>query len=101
MRARHRAPSLSRRRRRTRALRDAAARVGPAKTSASQRRAERRGRGGEGQEDVTALIAFLLLVVMFVIGSLVHGARSSFWKLLAFVAACVVVLVLLYAILAK
>ena len=50
---------------------------------------------------MTALIAFLLLVVMFVIGSLVHGARSSFWKLLAFVAACVVVLVLLYAILAK
>ena len=56
----------------------------------------------EGQEeDVTAVVAFLLLVVMFVIGSSVHGARSSFWKLLAFVTGCVVVLALLYAILAK
>jgi Ca2+/Na+ antiporter len=56
----------------------------------------------EGQEeDVTAVVAFLLLVVMFVIGSSVHGARSSFWKLLAFVTACLVVLALLFLILAK
>jgi ABC-type multidrug transport system permease subunit len=56
----------------------------------------------EGQEeDVTAVVALLLLVVMFVIGARVRGVRFSFWKTLAFVAACVVVLALLLAILAK
>jgi hypothetical protein len=50
---------------------------------------------------VTALPAFLLLIVVLVIGSRVHGVRHSFWKLLAFVTACVVMLALLLAILAK
>jgi len=50
---------------------------------------------------VTAAIAFLLLLIMFVIGSRVHGVRDSWWKLLAFVTACVVVLALILAILAK
>ncbi len=65
-----------------------------------------RGRGsgplaqGE-EEDVTALIAFLLLLVMLAIGARVRGVRFSLWKLLAFVAACVIVLALLLAILAK
>jgi hypothetical protein len=55
----------------------------------------------EEEEDVTALIAFLLLVVMFVIGSRVHGVRHSFWKFLAFVTACIVVLALVLAFLAR
>jgi len=50
---------------------------------------------------VTALIAFLLLIVMLVIGARVHGVRHSFWKFLVFVTACVVVLGLLLAFLAK
>jgi hypothetical protein len=50
---------------------------------------------------VTALLAFLLLIVVLVFGSRVHGVRLSFWKLLAFVTACVVILALLLAILAK
>jgi hypothetical protein len=50
---------------------------------------------------VTALIAFLLLLVMLVIGARVPGVRFSFGKTLAFVAACVVVLALLLAILTK
>jgi len=50
---------------------------------------------------VTALIAFLLLLAMFVIGARVRGVRDSWWKLLAFVTACVVVLALLLAILSK
>jgi hypothetical protein len=50
---------------------------------------------------MTAVIAFLLLVIMFVIGSRVRGVRDSWWKLLAFVTACVVVLALLLAILSK
>jgi hypothetical protein len=50
---------------------------------------------------VRVLIAFLLLLVMFVIGARVRGVRDSWWKLLAFVTACVVVLALLLAILAK
>ena len=50
---------------------------------------------------MTAVVALLLLVVMFVIGSRVHGVRSSPWKLLAFVVACLVVLALLFLILAK
>jgi hypothetical protein len=41
------------------------------------------GAVGE-EEDVTAVVAFLLLVVMLVIGSRFHGVRSSPWKLLAF-----------------
>jgi Ca2+/Na+ antiporter len=45
-----------------------------------------------GKEDVTALIAFFLLLVMLVIGARFRGVRFSFWKLLAFIAACVVVL---------
>jgi len=53
------------------------------------------------EEDVTAVVALLLLIVMFVIGSRVHGVRSSPWKLLAFVVACLVVLALLFLILAK
>ena len=48
-----------------------------------------------------ALLAFLLLIVMLVIGARVRGVRQSFWKFLAFVVACVVVLALLLAILAK
>ena len=48
-----------------------------------------------------ALLAFLLLIVMLVIGARVCGVRHSFWKFLAFVAACVIVLALLLAILAK
>jgi isoprenylcysteine carboxyl methyltransferase (ICMT) family protein YpbQ len=71
-----------------------------------QRRAHRSGaQSGAGalgeEEDVTALIAFLLLLVMFVIGARVRGVRDSWWKLLAFVTACVVVLALLLAILSK
>ena len=54
-----------------------------------------------GVSDVTALLAFLLLIVMLVIGARVRGVRDSFWKFLAFVVACVVVLALLLAILAK
>jgi hypothetical protein len=50
---------------------------------------------------VTALTAFLLLLVMFVIGARVRGVRDSWRKLLAFVTACVVVLALLLAILSK
>jgi hypothetical protein len=50
---------------------------------------------------VTGLIAFLLLLVMLVIGARVRGARDSWWKPLAFITACVVVLALLLAILAK
>jgi hypothetical protein len=50
---------------------------------------------------VTALIAFVLLIVMLVLGSRVHGVRQSLWKFLAFVAACIVVLALLLAILAR
>jgi hypothetical protein len=50
---------------------------------------------------VTALIAFLLLLVMLVIGARARGVRDSWWKLLAFVTACVVILALLLAILAK
>ena len=48
-----------------------------------------------------ALIAFLLLLVMFAIGARVRGVRDSWWKLSAFVTACVVVLSLLLAILSK
>jgi phosphoglycerol transferase MdoB-like AlkP superfamily enzyme len=59
------------------------------------------GAVGEDEDDVTAVVALLLLVVMFVIGSRVHGVRSSPWKLLAFVVACLVVLALLFLILAK
>jgi hypothetical protein len=61
--------------------------------------AKGRGRDGE-EEDVNALIAFLLLLVMLVIGARVRGVRFSFWKLLAFIAACVVVLALLLAMIA-
>jgi len=50
---------------------------------------------------VTALLAFLLLIVMLLIGARVHGVRDSLWKFLAFITACVVVLALLLAILAK
>jgi hypothetical protein len=50
---------------------------------------------------VTALIAFLLLIVVLAVGSRVHGVRHSFWKFLAFVTACIVVLALLLAILAR
>jgi hypothetical protein len=50
---------------------------------------------------VTALIAFLLLIVVLALGSRVHGARHSLWKFLAFVAACIAVLTLLLAILAR
>jgi len=50
---------------------------------------------------VRALFAFLLLIVMLVIGARVRGVRQSFWKFLVFVLACVVVLVLLLTILAK
>jgi hypothetical protein len=50
---------------------------------------------------VRALTAFLLLLVMLVIGARVRGVRDSWWKLLAFVTACVVVLALLLAILAE
>ena len=50
---------------------------------------------------MTALLAFLLLIVMLVIGARVRGVRDSLWKFLAFIAACVVVLALLLAILAK
>jgi hypothetical protein len=49
---------------------------------------------------VKALIAFLLLIVMFVIGARVR-VRDSWWKLLAFIAACAIVLGLLLTILAK
>ena len=50
---------------------------------------------------MTALLAFLLLIVMLVIGARVRGVRQSFWKFLVFVLACIVVLALLLAILAK
>ena len=55
---------------------------------------------GRGIEDMTALIAFLLLIGMFVLGARVHGVRHSFWKFLVFVTACIVVLVLVLAFLA-
>ena len=58
-------------------------------------------RRGGGSEDVRALLAFLLLIVMLVIGARVRGVRDSLWRFLAFIAACVVVLALLLAILAK
>jgi len=67
-------------------------------------RQRRRGSGPLAQgeeEDVTALIAFLLLLVMLAIGARVRGVRFSLWKILAFATACVVVLALLLAILAK
>ena len=48
-----------------------------------------------------ALFAFLLLIVMLVLGARVHGVRHSFWKFLAFVTACLIVLGLLLAFLAK
>jgi hypothetical protein len=38
---------------------------------------------------------------MLVLGSRIHGVRESLWKSLAFVVACVVVLVLLLVILAR
>jgi len=50
---------------------------------------------------VKALFAFLLLIVMLVLGARVHGVRHSFWKFLAFVTACLIVLGLLLAFLAK
>lgn len=50
---------------------------------------------------MTALIAFLLLVVMLALGARVHGVRHSFWKFLAFVTACIVVLALVLVFLAK
>jgi hypothetical protein len=50
---------------------------------------------------VTALIAFVLLIAMMVLGARVRGVRQSLWKFLAFVAACIVVLALLLAILAR
>jgi hypothetical protein len=52
-------------------------------------------------EHVKALIAFLLLIAMLVLGARVRGVRDSFWKLLAFIAACVIVLALLLTILSK
>jgi len=54
-----------------------------------------------GSEDVRALFAFLLLIIMLVIGARVRGVRHSFWKFLVFVLACIVVLALPLAILAK
>ena len=51
--------------------------------------------------DMTALITFLLLIGMFVLGARVHGVRHSFWKFVAFVTACIVVLALLLVLLAK
>ena len=50
---------------------------------------------------MTALIALLLLIVMLVLGSRIHGVRESLWKSLAFVTACIVALVLLLVILAR
>ena len=49
---------------------------------------------------MTAAIAFVLLIVMFVVGARVR-VRDSLWKLLAFIAACAIVLGLLFAIIAK
>ena len=50
---------------------------------------------------VIALVAFLLLIVMLVLGARVHGVRDSLWKFLVFITACIVVLVLLLVILAR
>jgi hydrogenase/urease accessory protein HupE len=50
---------------------------------------------------VRPLIAFLFLIVMLAIGARVRGVRDSWWKMLAFITACVVVLALLLAILAE
>ena len=58
-------------------------------------------RRGGGSEDVRPLLAFLLLIVMLAIGARIRGVRHSFWKVLAFVVACIVVPALLLAILAK
>ena len=52
-------------------------------------------------KDVRALLAVLLLIVMLVIGARVRAVRHLFWKFLVFVLACIVVLALLLAILAK
>ena len=54
-----------------------------------------------GSMNMRALLAFLFLIVMLVIGARVRGVRDSLWRFLAFIAACVVVLALLLAILAK
>jgi hypothetical protein len=59
-------------------------------------------RDGELEpERVKTLIAFLLLIVMLVLGARVRRVRDSFWKLLAFIAACIIVLALLLTILSK
>jgi hypothetical protein len=50
---------------------------------------------------MTALIAFILLIGMFILGARVHGVRHSFWKFLAFVTACLVVLALVLAFLSR
>ena len=55
--------------------------------------------GSEEQRDRCDRIS--PLIVMLVLGSRVHGVRESLWKFLAFVAACIVVLALLLAILAR
>ena len=57
---------------------------------------------GDSEPDhVQALVAFLLLIAMLVLGARVRGVRDSFWKLLAFIAACIIVLALLLTILSK
>jgi hypothetical protein len=59
-------------------------------------------RDGELEpEHVKALVAFLVLIAMLVLGARVRGLRDSLWKLLAFIAACIIVLALLLTILSK
>ena len=66
-------------------------------SSPSSRKSRRDGE----PEHVKALIAFLLLIAMLVLGARVRGVRDSFWKLMAFIAACIIVLALLLTILSK
>jgi hypothetical protein len=57
-----------------------------------------------GQEDVTGAGVIVLLVFFFVVvllGARIGGVRLSFWKLVVFVTACIVVVGVLVTALAK
>ena len=47
------------------------------------------------------VIAFLVLLVVLGLGARIGGVRLSFWKLLVFVTACIVVVVVLFTVLSK
>jgi hypothetical protein len=58
-----------------------------------------------GQEDVTGAGVIVLLVFFFLVvlglGARIGGVRLSFWKLVVFVTACIVVVGVLVTALAK